>query len=71
MLLSQFAKKLECQHCYKPNKADVWPVNGDFIPFCYSTNPGEYQIKIVCPECRKEWYIVWDDNPGPIQKLGY
>jgi hypothetical protein len=71
MHISQFAKKLECQYCHKPNKATEWPIHGDMVAFYYQTKPGKYQIKVLCPECNKEWFVAWDENPGPIQKLDF
>jgi len=67
--ISMFAGELRCIHCGNINKAKEWPLHGDMVPFYYQKEPGNYTLKLTCPHCKKEWYIVWDDNPGPIQPL--
>jgi hypothetical protein len=69
MHISQFASKLRCEHCFKPNKSNQWPINGDAIPFYYQDKPGNYTLPVLCPHCGKEWYVVWDQNPGSINLL--
>ena len=71
MHISQFAGELICQHCFKLNKANAWPANGDYVPFYYQKETGNYSLKITCPHCGKVWYVVWDDNPGPITPLSF
>jgi hypothetical protein len=63
-MFSQFANNLVRQYCGKENSATRWPTQGDMVPFLYQKEPGRYQVTIRCPHCRKEWYVVWDDNPG-------
>ena len=69
MFLSQFAGDLVCQHCFNKNEAQSWPVNGDMVPFYYQTEKGNYNLTVICPHCGQEWYVVWDQDPGPIQTL--
>jgi len=38
-------------------------------PFYYQSEPGKYSLPVTCPHCAKEWYVVWDANPGPIEPL--
>jgi len=66
---SQFAGDLVCQYCFKKNQSKTWPVNGDMVPFYFQTDKGEFNLAVTCPLCGKEWYVVWDQNPGPIQTL--
>lgn len=70
MHISEFADKLWCPHCGKPNKAEEWPLNGDMVPFYFQTEAGNYNLRLQCPHCGREWYVVWDDNPGTIGRLG-
>ena len=69
MVISLFAGKLSCQHCGKTHGSKQWPASGDSVPFYYQTEPGKYTLAVLCPHCKKEWYVVWDDNPGPIQPV--
>lgn len=69
MHMSQFAGELRCQHCYKTHATQDWPQRGDSVPFYFQKEPGNYQVKVECPHCGKEWYVVWDENPGPISRL--
>lgn len=71
MHLSEFADKLTCQYCYKNHGTKLWPTSGDIVPFYYQKEPGKYNLIVTCPHCKKEWYVVWDDNPGPIRQLGF
>lgn len=66
MLYSDMAKELRCAYCYKPNNAKEWPLNGDHVPFFYENEPGEFSVKIHCSECNKDWYVIWDYDPGQI-----
>jgi len=69
MHISQFADKLRCYHCGKTNSVKEWPVSGDYVPFYHQKEPGNYTLKVTCPHCGKDWYVVWDDYPGPIRPL--
>lgn len=68
--ISEFAGKLWCPHCGKPNRSEEWPLSGDMVPFYFQTEPGNYNLTVRCSHCGKEWYVVWDDNPGPVRRLG-
>jgi hypothetical protein len=71
MTYSQFAEELNCAHCGSVNRSEQWPSNGDEVPFYYQKEPGNYNIKLICPNCKKTWYVVWDENPGPIGEQGF
>jgi len=71
MHFSQFANNLLCQYCNKTHGTKNWPVSGDIFPFYFQKEPGNYNLKVSCPYCGKEWYVVWDDNPGLIKPLGF
>jgi hypothetical protein len=66
---SQFATHLSCQHCSQPQAAREWPVNGDMVSFYYQNEPGKYSLKMTCPNCGKDWYVAWDQDPGQILPL--
>jgi len=63
MHISQFTGELTCQHCWKPQQAEDWPINGDYVPFYYQKKPGNYSLKLTYPHCGRDWYVVWDANP--------
>jgi hypothetical protein len=67
--VSQFAAHLTCQHCSQPQAAREWPANGDGIPFYYQKEPGKFSLKVTCPQCGKDWYVAWDQDPGQILPL--
>jgi len=67
--ISQFAHELRCKHCSKPHGTTKWPLQGDYVPFYFQAEPGRYPLKVQCPHCGKEWYVVWDQNPGPVAEL--
>ncbi len=66
---SEFANNLLCFHCGKINSSDIWPLDGDTIPLYYEPESSEYSIEIACPHCGKTWFVVWDYDPGSLQKL--
>jgi hypothetical protein len=66
---SQFAARLTCAHCSQPQAASQWPVNGDMVPFYNQKEPGKHSLKMTCPNCGKDWYVTWDQNPGQILPL--
>jgi len=70
MHTSQFANKLRCAYCGKTHGTQEWPLYGDQVALYYQTEPGRYQVKVCCPHCNQDWYVVWDDNPGPVRRLG-
>ncbi len=70
MHISQFAGHLFCQHCSRVNAAKEWPISGDYAPFYFQKTPGRFSVPVRCPHCGKEWYVVWDSNPGPVRRLG-
>jgi len=66
---SRYAAKLIRKHCGQSNRSEDWPIEGDKTPLYYQTQPGRYQVKVHCPHCAKDWYVVWDQDPGPIRRL--
>ncbi len=67
---SQFAARLKCLHCQKNVPASSWPLNGDAVPFYLEEIPGAYSVTIECPGCGESSFVVWDDDPGPVERLG-
>ncbi len=67
MHISNFAHKLKCKHCGEFHGTDKWPVNGDRVAFYYQREPGNISLKVNCPHCKNDWYVVWDNDPGQIQ----
>lgn len=66
---SILAGDLLCAYCRKPNAATRWPVAGDDVPFYYQREPGDYSVEVRCWECDNTWFVVWDDDPGPVRPL--
>ena len=66
---SQFASSLHCQYCLQPHPAREWPINGDMVAMYFQKEPGRYALKMSCPNCSKDWYVVWDQDPGQILPL--
>ena len=66
---SKYAAKLICPHCGQNNRSEDWPVNGDRTPLYHQREPGRYQVKVHCPHCSEDWYVAWDQDPGPIRRL--
>lgn len=69
MHLSQFSERVRCAYCRSPSPAADWPANGDMVPFYVQTaertdeSPGAFRVAVTCPDCRKEWFVVWDEDP--------
>jgi len=68
---SQFAHELKCLHCGQSNPAAEWRALGDLQPFYYQAEPGRYNLTMTCPHCQRVWYVVWDDDPGPLASLAF
>jgi hypothetical protein len=66
---SEFARELNCLYCRKPNPATEWRTLGDVVPFYCQREPGKHNLSMTCPHCDRTWYVVWDDDPGPIERL--
>ena len=70
MVFSQLANQLHCAYCYQTNAAPQWPRNGDHIPFYSQTKErtdeasGAFRVPVHCPYCGKDWFVVWDVDPG-------
>ena len=69
MHYSDFAKELYCHYCGSINSAKEWPIKGDMVPFYFQNTQGRFNVKVSCQKCKKDWYVVWDQNPGDIQTL--
>jgi hypothetical protein len=69
MHFSQFATQLRCVHCGNTHRAYQWPLNGDRTALYFQKEEGNYNLPVTCPKCQKEWYVVWDQDPGPIMPL--
>jgi endogenous inhibitor of DNA gyrase (YacG/DUF329 family) len=69
--LSRFAGKVLCRKCGKNIQMEEWPIKGDFVPFYYQDNTGNYSLTVNCPHCGEKWYIVWDQDPGSIEPLRF
>jgi Zn finger protein HypA/HybF involved in hydrogenase expression len=67
--MSQFAAELRCAHCGQAHGTTEWPERGDQVPFYYQTEPGNHALPVDCPHCAQRWYVVWDDDPGPVKTL--
>lgn len=66
---SRYANKLRCPYCNKIHSLNDWPINGDYNPIYLQTEPRNYALFVTCQNCEKEWYVVWDNNPGPLMPL--
>jgi hypothetical protein len=61
--------RLRCTYCHSLNTASSWPARGDSVPFYYQSEeavterPGAYREWVHCPQCRQDWYVVWDQDP--------
>ncbi len=66
---SEFANDLVCQYCWMKNQVNEWPLAGDRVGFYYQKEKGNFNLTVNCSHCGKEWYVVWDEIPGPIQPL--
>ena len=69
MHISQFASTIRCPCCSLLCATTQWPVNGDRVPFYAQRDTGKFQVPVDCGHCGKRWYVVWDEDPGPIQTL--
>ena len=67
--LSRFAGTLTCPHCSQRCSSPDWPLNGDHVPFYSQETAGTFVIPITCGACGKAWYVVWDEDPGPVMPL--
>jgi Zn finger protein HypA/HybF involved in hydrogenase expression len=69
MGISWFANELKCQYCLKTHGTNQWPANGDHVPFYFQKEPGNHTLTVRCPHCGREWHVVWDGDPGPIEPV--
>jgi len=67
---TKYITALRCPYCDKVAPPRRWPVQGDSIPFyCYTVeqarkNPGKGEQVAICADCKKLWYVVWDQDPN-------
>jgi tetratricopeptide (TPR) repeat protein len=66
---SAFANKINCLKCGKVIESESWPVHGDGVAFYYQEELGNFSLPIKCPWCNESWYVVWDNNPGPLGRM--
>ena len=66
---SAFADQLICKYCGVENHTTQWPTDGDSVAFAYEAEPGNFNLKVHCPNCEKDWYVVWDENPGQLETV--
>jgi len=66
---SRFASSINCPYCGRPNSVSSWPPNGDYAAFYCQTKentektPGVYRVPVNCRHCKKDWFVVWDEDP--------
>lgn len=65
-MYSEFASKLDCLKCQKTHAVPQWPENGDRVAYYYQAQQGAYGFRTQCPHCKHEWWVVWDQDPGPL-----
>lgn len=69
MVVSRFQGQIRCAYCHEINIVTNWPPNGDQIAFYCQTKEdtdevsGAYRLPVHCPHCKKDWFVVWDDDP--------
>ena len=68
-ITSQFAKGMVCAHCSQTNKTHMWPKYGDSVALYHDLEPSGFYIAMSCSHCKREWYIVWEINPGEAMPL--
>lgn len=68
-LISAFAGNLQCQYCASRHGTNFWPEHGDMVPFYFQKDPGKFSLKVSCPHCGRDWYVVWDQSPGEMRSL--
>ncbi len=59
-------KIVSCPFCGGRNETKEWPVAGNIVPYYCQEEPGKFSIKMHCPHCDKDWYVVWDQDPGLV-----
>lgn len=67
---SQFINRISCPHCGKAAPPSSWPVNGDSIPFYIEDENQGFSIAVICPACDSGFFVVWDEDPGPVMEFG-
>ncbi len=66
---SIFSSSLKCPYCSQLNRSNQWPLHGDRTSFYIQKEAGHYNLPLKCPHCNKEWFVVWDEEPGIIKVL--
>lgn len=66
---SAYADKLHCPACGSSNSSSQWPTFGDLVPHSSQLKPATFSVTVKCPHCHVEWYIVWDNDPGPVGRF--
>jgi tetratricopeptide (TPR) repeat protein len=53
-----------CAHCGHPNRGIAAPPGGPMVPYySRSDDTGAYAVPVLCDECAKEFFVVWDTDP--------
>jgi len=66
---SEFANKIPCPKCGKNNSISKWPKNGDSVGWFCEDERGNYSLPVTCSSCNRDFYVNWDNNPGPFLSL--
>ena len=54
-----------CVHCGHQNKGIAAPPNGPSVPYYHQgDDKGAYAVPVLCDNCGKEFFVVWDRDPG-------
>ncbi|MFZ3150799.1 MAG: hypothetical protein WA116_03855 [Anaerolineaceae bacterium] len=65
-LLDRGLEHPRCPFCGKINYAIVFPAKGMKLAWYVvpeSENPSGFRFKVVCVNCKKDFYIEWDESP--------
>jgi tetratricopeptide (TPR) repeat protein len=55
----------QCFHCHVMNFGIPAPPRGGDVPYYHQADEnGVYAVPVVCDECSKEFYVVWDRDPN-------
>jgi tetratricopeptide (TPR) repeat protein len=54
-----------CVHCGHMNRGIAAPPSAPWVPYFHQTDDkGAYAIPVLCDQCGKEFFVVWDTVPG-------
>ena len=53
-----------CVHCGHRNKGIAAPPRAPWVPYFHQTDDkGAYAIPVLCDQCGKDYFVVWDTDP--------